>query len=97
MEEMFEMSDFGYAPFFGHETLLSDERYFSFTMQICLGCFFLNFMFPTSFLSKYMTSPSEVHFGIAKCALRYSKGTVDYDIWFRKTGEINLYSYCDSD
>lgn len=77
MEEIFEMSDLRHTLFFEHETLLSDERYLSFTMQICLGCFFLDLMFPASLLLQYMTSLSEVHFGVSECALRYSKGIVD--------------------
>lgn len=54
-------------------------------------------MFSTSLLLQYMTLPSKVHFGVAKCVLRYLKSTPDYGIWFEKIGEINLYGYYDSD
>ena len=54
-------------------------------------------MFPASMLSRYMTSPSEVHFGVAKRVLRYLKGTLDFGIWFESTGYLKLVGYCDSD
>ena len=44
-----------------------------------------------------MTSPSKVHFGVAKRILRYLKGTLDFGIWFESTADLNLFGYCDSD
>jgi len=42
-------------------------------------------MFPSGLLSRFMSSPSNVHMGVAKRVLKYIKGTADLDIWYSKT------------
>ncbi|XP_015168119.1 uncharacterized mitochondrial protein AtMg00810-like [Solanum tuberosum] len=54
-------------------------------------------MFPASLLSRFMQEPSQVHFGAAKCVLRYLQGTMDYGIMYRFGGDLNLIGYSDSD
>ena len=54
-------------------------------------------MFTASLLSRFMHSPSQVHFGVAKRVLRYVKGTADYGIWFTPSENGLLQGYCDSD
>lgn len=44
-----------------------------------------------------MTSPNKVYIGVAKHVMKYLKSTLDFNIWFEKTKEINLYCFCDSD
>lgn len=56
----------------------------------------LDLMFLVYLLSQYMTSPSKVHFGVAKSVLWYLKGTFNFNIWCKYLGEINLHSCCDN-
>ena len=41
-------------------------------------------MFSASLLSRFMHSPSKIHFGVAKRVLGYIRGTFDYSLWFVK-------------
>ena len=54
-------------------------------------------MFPASLLSRFMSSPSNVHMGVAKRVLKYVKGTTNLGIWYLKTGGVKLDGYADSD
>ncbi|XP_031258761.1 uncharacterized protein LOC116116853 [Pistacia vera] len=54
-------------------------------------------MFATSVLSRFMTSPSEIHLKAAKRVLRYVKGSAELGIWFKKTENLQLIGYLDSD
>ena len=54
-------------------------------------------MFPAGLLSRFMSSPSNVHMGIAKRVLKYIRGTTDLGIWYMKTGGVNLNGFADSD
>ncbi|GLT64505.1 hypothetical protein SLA2020_369930 [Shorea laevis] len=54
-------------------------------------------MFAASPLSRYMTSPSQTHFSVAKRALRYVNGTVDYGILYESVCDCSLQVYMDSD
>ena len=44
-----------------------------------------------------MSSPSNVHMGIAKRVLQYVRGTTNLDIWYLKTGRVKLEGYANSD
>ncbi|RVW23150.1 Cycloartenol synthase [Vitis vinifera] len=46
-------------------------------------------MFPASLLSRFMSSPSNVHMGVAKRVLKYVKGTTNLGIWYLKTGGVS--------
>jgi hypothetical protein len=54
-------------------------------------------MFPASLLSKFMSSPNNIHMGVAKRVLKYIKGTANLGIWYSKTGGVKLIGYVDSD
>lgn len=49
-------------------------------------------------LSQKLSNPKMEHLIAAKHVLRYLKGTIDYDLCFKKhDNELNLIAYCDSD
>ena len=54
-------------------------------------------IYATSLLSRFMQSPSQIHFGAGKRILRYLQGTKEFGMWY--TTEINskLLGYTDSD
>ncbi|XP_075486223.1 secreted RxLR effector protein 161-like [Primulina tabacum] len=54
-------------------------------------------MFSASLLSRFMQTPSKIHFGVAKRVLRYIKGTTDFGLWFSKLESGNLQGFSDSD
>ena len=54
-------------------------------------------MFSGSLLSRFMHSPSKIHFGVAKRVLRYIRVTFDYGLWFVKKESKELQGYADSD
>lgn len=54
-------------------------------------------MFVVSFISRFMARPTELHLQAAKRALRYLKGTVDYGIFYMKSGNKELVAFTDSD
>jgi hypothetical protein len=54
-------------------------------------------MFVISFISRFMIRLIEFHLQIAKRALRYLKGTVDYGIFDKKNGDKQLVPFIDSD
>ncbi|XP_037497309.1 uncharacterized protein LOC119371385 [Jatropha curcas] len=54
-------------------------------------------MFTVSLVSRYMDSPTQLHFQAAKRVLRYLKGTTDLGIFYKKGGDNELIAYADSD
>jgi hypothetical protein len=48
-------------------------------------------------LSRLMSSPSNIHMGVAKRVLKYIRGTADLGIWYSKTGGAKLIGYANSD
>lgn len=53
-------------------------------------------MFVVSIINSYMEKPTELHLQAAKRALRYLKGTVSYEILYKKGGEKELLGFTDS-
>ncbi|RVX19360.1 Retrovirus-related Pol polyprotein from transposon RE1 [Vitis vinifera] len=56
----------------------------------------LDLMFPAGFLSRFMSSPSNVHMGVAKSVLKYVRGTTNLGIWYLKTRGIKLDGYANT-
>jgi len=54
-------------------------------------------MYVVSLISRFMTSPTELHLQAAKRVLRYLKGTMDLGIFYQKKGNGELVAYTDSD
>ncbi|XP_031281495.1 uncharacterized protein LOC116140003 [Pistacia vera] len=54
-------------------------------------------MFVASYLSRFMSCPSESHYRAAKRVLRYVKGTSNLGIWFKRAEKLVLQGYTDSD
>ncbi|KAJ0809226.1 putative RNA-directed DNA polymerase [Helianthus annuus] len=50
-----------------------------------------------SLVSRFMSSPTNVHFEAAKKVLRYLQGTLDYGIWYERGGKGLMEVYTDSD
>lgn len=53
--------------------------------------------FSVGVVSRFMQTPSKVHFGAAKRILRYIAGTTDYGIWYQSNPNIRLYGFTDND
>jgi hypothetical protein len=54
-------------------------------------------MFVTCLISRYMAKPTELHLQVAKRALRYLRGTINFGIYYKKGGSDELLSFTDSD
>ncbi|XP_039036736.1 secreted RxLR effector protein 161-like [Hibiscus syriacus] len=54
-------------------------------------------MYVTSLLSRFMHSPSEVHYRATKRVLRFVKGTTDFGVLYARNADIKLVGFTDSD
>ena len=54
-------------------------------------------MYATSLLSRFMQSPSQIHFGAGKRILRYLQGTKEFGIRYTTKTNSELLGYTDSD
>ena len=54
-------------------------------------------VFTVNYLSRFMQSPSQIHFVAAKRVLRYLKGTLDFGMNFARSNVTNLIGFSDSD
>ena len=54
-------------------------------------------MFVVSLISRYMSRPTELHMKVAKRALRYLKGSINYGIFYKRGGAEELMAFTDSD
>ncbi|XP_039133273.1 secreted RxLR effector protein 161-like [Dioscorea cayenensis subsp. rotundata] len=56
----------------------------------------LDICFSVSYLSRFLNSPSNVHFTIAKRVVRYIAGTRNYGLWYSQGDGGKLEAYSDS-
>jgi Reverse transcriptase (RNA-dependent DNA polymerase) len=56
-----------------------------------------NITYSVSIISRFMQAPSAQHMGAAKRVLRYVAGTQNLGLWYKRTDEIKLVGYSDSD
>ena len=54
-------------------------------------------MFGVSFISRFMSNPTEMHLQAAKRILRYLKSTINYGIFYKKNENKQIIAYTDSD
>ena len=54
-------------------------------------------MFVVCLISRFMASPTELHFAAVKRIMRYLKGTMELGIWYKRGGDTGLVGYTDSD
>lgn len=52
--------------------------------------------FSVSLISRFMQSPSKLHMGAAKRVLRYVSGTTGLGLWYRRSDDIKLTGFTDS-
>ncbi|KAL9432444.1 hypothetical protein AB3S75_027474 [Citrus x aurantiifolia] len=57
----------------------------------------LDMMFIVSLISCYMSKPTGLYLQAAKRALRYLKGTINYEILYKKDGAEELLAFIDND
>ena len=50
-------------------------------------------MFIVSLISKYIKHPTESHLLVAKRILRYVKGTIGFEVFYKKRGDEELIDY----
>jgi hypothetical protein len=54
-------------------------------------------VFVVNYLSRFIQSPSQIHFVAVKRVLRYLKGTVEFGIYFVKSSSIKLVGFSNND
>ncbi|XP_048229099.1 secreted RxLR effector protein 161-like [Ricinus communis] len=54
-------------------------------------------MFVVSLISRFMASPTQLHYVAVKRIMRYLKGTINYGIWYKQGEGSDLVAYTDSD
>ncbi|GKA47590.1 retrovirus-related pol polyprotein from transposon TNT 1-94 [Tanacetum coccineum] len=53
--------------------------------------------FVVSYISRFMSKPTDVHLAAAKRVIRYLQGTLDYGIWYKRGGSGKMEVFTDSD
>ncbi|GKV03117.1 hypothetical protein SLEP1_g15480 [Rubroshorea leprosula] len=56
-----------------------------------------NIMHSVSLMSRFMHSPSEIHFKATERILRYVKGTTDFGVLYKRSINVKLIGFTDSD
>lgn len=56
-----------------------------------------NLPYSVNFVSQFLYSPTETHFKMIKCVLRYVKGTVVFGLHFSSNFTLELYIFSDVD
>lgn len=54
-------------------------------------------MFVVSLISRFMASPTQLHYAAVKRIMRYLKGTINYGIWYKQGERSDLVAYTDND
>jgi hypothetical protein len=54
-------------------------------------------MYATNLVSRYMESPKDSHWKMAKRILRYVAGTLNFGLWYTKSDNNQLSGYTDND
>ena len=54
-------------------------------------------MYVVSLISRFMESPKDSHWKVAKTILRYVAGTLAYGLWYTHSPDSTLTRYTDSD
>jgi len=54
-------------------------------------------MFVVNLINRYMENPTELHLVATKRVLRYLKGTTEFEIFYKKGGNQELFGYTDND
>ena len=54
-------------------------------------------MYAVSLISRFMETPKETHWQVAKRILRYVNGTKEYGVLYSATDDFRLIGYTDSD
>jgi hypothetical protein len=54
-------------------------------------------MYATNFVSRFMESPKDSHWKMAKRILRYVAGTLNFGLWYTQSEDDHLSGYTDSD
>lgn len=54
-------------------------------------------MFVVCLISRFMADPKEEHMTIAKRVLRYLKGTLDFGVFYKRSSNLSVLGYTDSD
>jgi hypothetical protein len=57
----------------------------------------LDIMYATSLVSRFMESPKDSHWKMAKRILGYIAGTLNFDLWYTKSDSNQISSYTDID
>ncbi|XP_021991619.1 secreted RxLR effector protein 161-like [Helianthus annuus] len=57
----------------------------------------LDITFSVGVLSRYMQNPHKPHVYVVRRVLKYVKGTMDYEVEFKKEHNIELTLYCNAD
>ncbi|KAL4376396.1 hypothetical protein GQ457_02G039420 [Hibiscus cannabinus] len=104
MQKEFEMSDLGLMSYFlGMEINQSKAGIFiSQNISIVGSLLYMtatrpDLMFPATLLSRFLSSPTDVHLGVAKRVLRYVKSTLGEGLNYLKMDNVVLIVYSDSD
>ncbi|KAL4385834.1 hypothetical protein GQ457_15G015760 [Hibiscus cannabinus] len=104
MQKEFEMSDLGLMScFLGMEINQSKAGIFISENKSIVGSLLYmtatrpDLMFPATLLSRFLSSPADVHLGVAKRVLRYLKSTLGEGLNYLKMDNVVLTRYSDND
>lgn len=56
-----------------------------------------NIVFSVGLLARFMHKPTSIHQGATKHLLRYLTGTIDFGIFYKRSGDQMLHGFSDSD